>query len=181
MTDQAQTVSVSATPPAAAAAEVNAPRPKKPRTPAQLEALAKGREAKRQKARSTAVVKDDDSAKELVRRVRESDPESRVTTRSKRKRSFFDSELTDDAGYGTTALKVAGVAAIAGLAFLGSKGGWLRGFPVATPPTGAPLPGAPAAGAPAPFGTMPAANTTLPGGPLGAPVGISLSGGQYIP
>jgi hypothetical protein len=61
---------------------------KKPKSAAQLGALAKGREAKKQKALDRAskqVVRDDESANELLERVRHSDPEAKVTTRRKRK------------------------------------------------------------------------------------------------
>src|SRR4051794_26487385 len=68
---------------------------KKPRSAAQLAALAKGREArgkakasKASKASSkAAVVHDDDSADELLERVKHRNPEARIT---KRKRKDYD-------------------------------------------------------------------------------------------
>jgi hypothetical protein len=140
-----------------------ATKPKKSRTPAQLAALAKGREAKKQKAMSSAVVKSDDSASDLVDRVRNSDPEASVSKRKRKDRGWSE----DSGSLGSdTMWKVAGVAAVAGLAFLGSKGGLLRGFPVSTPPNASSAP-PPAQGAP-----TTGSNTSVP---------VSLSGASYVP
>jgi hypothetical protein len=128
-------------PPVAPPVQV-APKAKKARTPAQLASLARAREAKTQKAQSAAVVKSDDSAMELLERVRKSDPDAHVSERRSSSASGSGSgsgsggkrkrQDSDTGNYGSTALKVAGVAAVAGLIFLGSKGGFLK--TVATPP-----------------------------------------------
>jgi hypothetical protein len=150
-------------------ATVSVSKPKKPKTPAQLAALAKGREAKKLKAKSAGVVRDDESATELVERVRDSDPEATVSSRSegrkRKERGWMDS---DSSG---TLLKVAGVAAVAGLAFLGSKGVFSKGFPVATPPN-----------TPAQQATtgQTGMNTGQPNGLSAASI-VSLSGAPYIP
>lgn len=76
-------------------------------------------------------MKDDDSADELVERVRNSDSEAKVTherTKRKRSESFLGDGLSETLGGSTTA-KVLGVAAVAGLCFLGSRMGGLKGSP----------------------------------------------------
>jgi hypothetical protein len=137
-TSETQTSGVVTTSTTSSSDDFKAPapkKPKKPRTPAQLEALAKGpkaaAQAKRQKRSTAAVVKDDDSADELVERVRNSDSEATVThERIKRKRSesFLGNGLGETLG-GSTTVKVLGVAAVAGLCFLGSRMGGLKGPP----------------------------------------------------
>ena len=108
---------------------------KKSKTAAQLEALAKGREVKRQKALTRAreressagkVVRDDESANELLGRVRDADSEARITPRgsgSGGKRKQYDGFADFGPGNGTTVKVVAAAALLGGLAYLGSKGG----------------------------------------------------------
>lgn len=151
------------------------PKPKKQRTPAQLAALAKGREAQKQKAMSAGVVRDDESANELVERVRNSDPEATVSSRAGQKRKdpgWIDSDSSSSSSSTNMMLKVAGVAAVAGLAFLGSKGVFSKGFPVSTPPNTPPQQAETG-------GTNPM-NTGQPNG-LGASATVSLSGAPYVP
>ena len=89
---------------------------KKPKSAAQLAALAKGREVKKQKALDRAskqVVRDDESANELLERVRHSDPEAKVKTRRKRKEyDGYESYESSGNGYGSTTVKVVAAAAV---------------------------------------------------------------------
>ena len=135
---------------------------KKSKTAAQLEALAKGREVKRQKALTRAreressagkVVRDDESANELLGRVRDADSEARITPRgsgSGGKRKQYDGFGDIGPGNGTTVKVVAAAALLGGLAYLGSKGGLnLKGTASApSPPSEGPS--GPSAGAAAP-------------------------------
>jgi len=109
---------------------------KKPRSAAQLAALAKGREKrtmnvkeqKASKSRARSVVKHEESANELIEKVKEELPEATVTKRKRKKHDTYDEVNEPAGGYGmnaSTALKVGGIAAVAGLAYLGLKNGGL--------------------------------------------------------
>lgn len=101
------------------------PKEKKPPSQAKLESLAKARAAKSRYRSERKVVKDDDSAEELLDRVARSDTESAVTKRSTGgggggKRKSYEGR---GEGLGNGTIKyVLGAAAVAGLAYLGSSG-----------------------------------------------------------
>ena len=121
------------------------PKPKKPRSAKQLEALARGREKrnmnikekKASQSRASSVVRSAESADELVERVKEELPESKVIKNKRKSYDDYDEIHSEGGGYGlnaNTALKVAGVAGLAGLAYLGLKNGNLN-LPNFTPPS----------------------------------------------
>jgi hypothetical protein len=141
-----------------------------------------GREQRKQnqatKKNKTAVVKDESSAKELVDRVSKAIPDAKVKARKGKRKSYgedYDVMHTTGGQYGL-AMKVAGVAAVAGLAYLGLK---KNGESMTKPPS-APMPASNTSsrqntiGFAKPFSTGPT-NTWGVGGGLGG----NMSGGGF--
>ena len=145
--------------------------PKKAPSQAKLESLAKARAAKSKYRSERKVVKNDDSANELLDRVARSDPDAAVTKRSSggKRKSYEGRE--SGLGNGTTIKYVIGAAAIAGLAYLGSSGfksmSSVPSVPTSTSTTPPPEP------TQQPGGPQPANVSAVPSG------NVSLSTGTY--
>ena len=149
-----------------------APEPKKAPSQAKLESLAKARAAKSKYRSERKVVKDDDSANELLDRVARSDPDAAVTKRSYSggKRKSYEGRGSF-LGNGTTIKYVIGAAAIAGLAYLGSSGfKSMPSIPSVPTSTGTTPPPEPTQ---QPGGPQPANVSVVPSG------NVSLSTGTY--
>lgn len=141
MSEASTATTPASTTPASTAPASTAPAPetgitaqavKKPRSQAQLAALAKGRELRR----SRRVVKDDDSAGQLLDRVKQSSSASAVEIHP-RKRKNYDGRI-DGPSFGggvsnSTVIKVVGAAAVLGLAWMGKDR--LGAAPVMQPTT----------------------------------------------
>jgi hypothetical protein len=121
-------------------------KPKSPPSQKKLESLAKARAAKAER-KAGKVVRNDESAEELVERAKTSDPDVEVTKRTKRK-SYEGRESSSGNGLGSTAKYVLGAAVVAGLAYLGTQKGMIS------------IPGA--ASAPTPGKQQPPAGTQPP-------------------
>jgi hypothetical protein len=127
MSDSAQTPTQTST-----VTQTSTPTPpkpeKKPPSQAKLAALAKARAANSQKAlerKATRVVRDDNSAEELLDRVQQSDSEAHVVKRTGGKRKGYEGRVeSSSSGNGATIKYVTAGLAIAGLAYLGSQKGF---------------------------------------------------------
>jgi len=162
------------TTPAPTASVAPQPQPKKSKTAAQLAALAKGREIRRQNREGRSVVRNNDSADELLERVKHQNPEAEVK-RGKRKRyDGYDSASERSSSSSGNGKYYVGAALLGGLALVGvnqcqkgALGSWL---PISAPP-------------PKPSARSEASNPSGPSGPSGTqpltPVTVSLSSSDY--